>query len=636
MSIECNNTTPIASRFSDLTTPVGDGDIDFSALIAQPDPLDQVNRAQIVNITDKLNGLLSQEDISGYPTLSKRYKQFPLTYTEIADYVLSNAIDTVDVLNAIDKYDGALGTSAVVASTLDDLDTYYDDNLGKTINEGICGAFGDTLLELLAAFTLLDATVTKLNGINLNDLDPKKAAIALAQKLKIDALAKSLAKTIDKLIEKIKKKVGDAVKKAVDDITEFVGNPGQSILNQLTKMQNEISDFFSSDTVKRIQENVEKFIAEMVAMFERPTLANIQLMMHKLCNLTETIMHILFEPADEIAELAKVIDKEKKVLDATDAIEQKNAEDAGAIRVKKEVASEVMLTATEIINDGANDTNPNRYTVRVPDESRARSGFFKDEVRYRQPGELGYVDPATNSLTLPTNVDYVTSPHITPDETRAINAMNESGIGPNILIAFSFKVVDGKQWQNLHNTVLAKLLRISHLTGDKYVLRQGVVPMTRIERRREYGKLRKQGSDGYHSKHSGYSCILNITEANRDKTIIAASRAGFTGIGVGKNYLHLHVGNREGFVATQNDPRWKDSERFSDSDKVIYESMMRTHRQDGYRKKMSQDDEFRFFDKSTFKQEEKNDGTFSFVDNNSILGINSQEEQPFSLLRPTD
>ena len=63
---------------------------------------------------------------------------------------------------------------------------------------------------------------------------------------------------------------------------------------------------------------------------------------------------------------------------------------------------------------------------------------------------------------------------------------------------------------------------------------------------------------------------------------------------------------------------------------------MRTHRQDGYRKKMSQDDEFRFFDKSTFKQEEKNDGTFSFVDNNSILGINSQEEQPFSLLRPTD
>ena len=634
MSIECNNTTPIASRFSDLTTPVGD--IDFSALISQPDPLDQVNRQQIVSITDKLNNLLAQEDLSEYPTLDKRFSQFPLTYTEIADYTLTNAIDTVNILNAIERYNGTLGANVVITNTLDDLDTYYDDNLGKTINEGLCGAFGDTLLELLAAFTLLDSAVGKLNSLNLNDVDLKKKAIALAQKLKIDALAKSLAETIDKLIEKIQKKVGDAVNKAIADVTEFVGNPGQSILNQLTKMRNEVSDFFSSDTVKRIQANVEAFIAEMVAMFERPTLANVQLMMHKLCSLTETIMAILFEPADEIAEVAKVIEKEKKVLDTVDKIEQKKAEDAGATRVEKEVASEVMLTATDIINDGAADTNPNRYTVRVPDESKARSGFFKDEVRYRQPGELGYVDPATNSLALPTNVDYVTSPHITPDETREINAMSESGIGPNILIAFSFKVVDGKQWQNLHNTVLAKLLRISHLTGDKYVLRQGQVPMSRRERKRDYGKLRKQGSDAYHSKHSGYSCILNITEDNRDKTIIAASRAGFTGIGVGKNYLHLHVGNREGFVATENDPRWKDSERFSASDQVIYEAMMRTHRQDGYRKKMSQDDEFRFFDKSTFKQEEKNDGTFSFVDNNSILGTNSQEEQPFSLLRPTD
>ena len=103
MSIECTNTTPISGQTTALTAPVGT--IDFSALIAQPDPLDQVDRPTIVEITDKLNALLDVENLSEYPTLQNRYDQFPLTYTEIADYVLTNNVNTFDVLAAINKYD---------------------------------------------------------------------------------------------------------------------------------------------------------------------------------------------------------------------------------------------------------------------------------------------------------------------------------------------------------------------------------------------------------------------------------------------------------------------------------------------------------------------------------------------------
>ena len=635
MSIECTNTTPISGQTTALTAPVGT--IDFSALIAQPDPLDQVDRPTIVEITDKLNALLDVENLSEYPTLQNRYDQFPLTYTEIADYVLTNNVNTFDVLAAINKYDGAIGTDRVINQTLSDLDFHYETNLGKTINEGLCGAFGNALAELLTAFTLLDATISKLNGLNLNDLDPKKAAIALAQKLKIDAIAESLVKTINEIIKKVEEKVRKAVESAIEEITEIIGNPGQKILNLITKMQNEIDDFFSSETVQRIQDNVEAFIAEMVAAFERPTLANVQLIMHKICNFTETIMAILFGPADEIAEVAQVVKKEKKVLDTQDKIEQKKAEDNGAIRVQKEVAEEKQQEVEAKINELAFDNSPNRYIVQETYQSR-RGDRQRDVVKYRQPGELGYVDPSTGTLAIPTNVDYVTSPHITADETKAINGMSESGLGPGRLITWSDDVIEGDQWQDLSNSVLAKLLRISNQTGEKYVLRQGKVATSSRGDVKSKGKITEQGTAGYHHKFSGFSVLLDVTEDNRMKTIIAASRAGFTGIGVGRRYLKLHVGNREGYVADQNDIRWRQEDRFLEGSELIQlQAMMTTHRQDGYRKKMKQDDEFRFFDKSTHKQEENNDGTFSFVDNNSILGITSQEEeQPFSLLRPTD
>jgi hypothetical protein len=83
-----------------------------------------------------------------------------------------------------------------------------------------------------------------------------------------------------------------------------------------------------------------------------------------------------------------------------------------------------------------------------------------------------------------------------------------------------------------------------------------------------------------------------------------------------------------------DDPRFASIHQIAEAADIIqYEAMMNTHRKDGYRKRMEPAEEFRFFDKSTFKAEEQADGTFSFFDNNSIT---QEEEQPFSLLRPTD
>lgn len=638
MSIECNNTTPLVSRYSELTAPTGF--IDLSPLLSSADPLDSVNRQDIVEVTDRLNTVLPLFDLSNAETLSARFGQFPLTYTELADWSLNNSVDIPALKSALDAFTVVAGPDVTVKDAIDDLDFYYNANLGSSISEGLCGKFGSALTELMALFNLIDSTVAKLNALRLKDWDIKKLSIAEIQKKLLEELKEKILETIDKLVEKVKEKVKKAIDKAIEDI-KALANIGTMILNQLTKMKEEVKEFFSKENMDRIKGEIDKFITEMIANFERPTLANVQLIMHKLCNFTEIIQAILFGPADEAAELAKVIEKEKKVLTAKEQQAKKNAENAGAVRVDKEQANTVKEESADSVNSKAFDNDPNRYVVRVGIKNkRGQTTTFRNEVRYRQPGDLGYIDPSTGTLAIPTNVDYITSRTITQAETDAIAALDpKTGLGTGGLITFDERVISGKQYEGVANEVWSKLLRISVLTGEKYVLRQGAVKpaVGRGNRasRENYGKIRSQGSAGYHHRYSGYAVVLEVNDEQREKTIIAASRAGFSGIGVGKETLKLHLGARDGTVATTDNPIFSPSERFSKEESPVYEDMMKVHRIDGYRKKRKMDEDFRFFDPSTFKAEEKDDKTFSFTDNNNILGANVEDvTEPFSLLRP--
>jgi hypothetical protein len=636
MSIECNNTTPLSSRVSELTAPTTF--VDLGPLLSSTDPLSDVNRRDIIEVTDRLNTVLPFLDLSNVETLSDRFGQFPLTYTEIADWTLNNSVDVPALKSALNAFTVVAGPDVNVSNALEELDFYYNANLGKSISEGLCGKFGNALTELIGLFSLIDSTIAKLNSLKLSDFDLKKLSIAELQKKIVEEFREKILETIDKLIEKIKEKVKKAIKKAIEDIKNFISNPGQTILNQLTKIQKEIDDFFSEENIQAIKDRVEEFLTEMAAGFERLTLANVQLIMHKLCNFTEIIQRILFGPADEVAELAKVIDKENKVLDTVDAVAKKNAEEAGATRVDKEQAEAVKEQSANSVNTKALDNNPNRYVELVP-RSTTRGTRFDEVVKYRQPGDLNYIDPSTGRLAIPTNVDYITSRTITPQEIEAINNLDPNTGLASGLITFSDAVKSGKQYEDVANEVWSKLLRISHLTGEKYVLRQGAVKPAGgrggVKARAEYGKIRSQGSSGYHHRYSGYAVVLEVNDEQRENAIIAASRAGFTGIGVAKNFLRLNLGARDGTVATTDNPQFTQSERFTKDEAPIYENMMKIHRIDGYRKKRKMDQDFRFFDPTTFKAEEKEDNTFSFTDNNDILGANVEDvTEPFSLLRP--
>lgn len=625
MSI-CTNTTPISSRYDDLTAPIGP--IDFSALLSRPNPLDNVDRQTVVDLTNGLNNVLDLEDTSQYPTLNARFNQFPLTYTEIAEFVLENAIDPVSALNEVNKYNGGMPANAPIFDLFDDLDLFYTDNYGKTVSEGLCGSFGNTLTDLLGLFTLLDSTLDKLASLKLDDLDPKKLATQLAQKLKLDAILESIQKTIDDLIDKALKKLDKVFGGLLDELSDLAANPGKTIGSYLTKLREEVKEFFSKENRERIKNSIQKFIAELTSNFERITISNVLMFMYILCNFTEIILSLIFAPLEEAAEIKKNIKKEKEVLDATDknalAVAQKN----GAIRCLEEVCiikrEEVGVTINQNAIDG---NNPNAYTVReVVLNQRGQPSSFKTVVKFRQPGELGYVDPETYSYKIDGNMDYITSEGITPEEQKEINTMAEYTLGPNRNVLRPV-YMEEKEWREIAPIVLAKLMRISFQTGKPVTVIQGAVQPRLRKNVKQAGKIRNQGMDGYHHKYSGFAVKIFVEEKNRDETIIAASRAGFTGIGVGKTELRLHVGNREGYVGTTDDPRWKPEDQFTadSQEALLYEQMMITHRRDGYRRKRTNttSDEFRFYDRSTFKAEKDNTGNTIFTENTDPLSSSS-------------
>ena len=689
MSIVCNNTTPLVSKFSDLTTKPGQI-IDLSALTSQADPLDRVDRATIIDVTNRLNGILDEavgsstgggtggangtgtggvtgtggatdtgvDTVTGntnnnnngannnailltdYPTLFDRFSQSPITFTEIAAFAIDSNIDMSDILFALENFNVLNGLSSTLTDFLKSLDFFLNVNFGSAINAGVCGQYQKILDLLSAGLLLLDNTIADLAGLTFPDLDITKLAISLAQKITLEEMKKKLLEAVDELVKKITKKIDDAIKGALANLANIIGSARAKIGKIIDKIQTEIVEFFSPENIQRIKDEVSAFITGMVSNFERPTLENVGLIMFKLCNFTEILKDMLLGPVDELNEIVSEVNKETAVLDTQDKVEEKKAVDAGAIRVDKVIAEEKKEIASEKINEAALDNNPNRYVVRVGiKNARGQVSSFRNEVKYRQPGELGYIDPSTGSLAIPTNVDYITLTVPSQDELQYINTRSKDGVGPAGLITFSDKVVSDEEWKGVDSSIWMRLLRLSSLTGEKYVLKQGQARTSSRSSSKTAGKVRQQGQSAYHHKYSGFAVELFVPADIREKTIIAASRVGFSGIAVGKSYLRLHLGARDGTVADESNLRWIPSERFASNETPIYNAMMRTHSIDGYRKRREPDASFRFYDKSTFKEEPStNDGSGipNIVDNTSITSKVEETEVPFSLLRPEE
>ena len=424
---------------------------------------------------------------------------------------------------------GGLNTfiPAVITKVFNDLDFYYVNNLGVSISSKLCGQFNDVMRNINSSQLIVNAGQNIVNDIvNLTEKDIKKRIESITQQLTLKTLLEQLNTIIEQLINRVKTLLIQSSSKAIS-VVEDLGSSAKSMQKRLARLSSNIQDFASDPNIEKIKNIVESVIATLASSFERLTPENIALLMFRLCQYVESLQSIMMAPAVKLNKIAGSVETELKALTSISKTNTKQAVKYGGIRV----------------------------------DSKERQSK-RDEI----------IKTSTSVKPSQRDVDYVTRIDPSKEEINAVRDISESGLGQ--YITFSDQVIADDGWKNIDTSVWYALLRLSDQTQESYVVKQGT--------KKKSSSKAGLGAVSKTAHNSGYAIDINVSESTRDDTIVAASRAGFTCIGVYKTYLHLDLGTRRSWVA--GDVNASTSEEFIGRDRTAIRDMLDTHDVDGFRK----------------------------------------------------
>jgi uncharacterized protein YcbK (DUF882 family) len=537
MSAICENTTPLASRFDSSILRLDSGafsDIIDITKLADTNPVEKVNRQSLVDVTKKTNAILGGLDLSNYDTLRDRYEQAPLSFVDIADFVVDNNYSITDLDDDIKNYNPFNPTEVVpvpVDSYLTDLDYHLNKNLGKSISAGMCGAFANVFGQLTALFILIDTASELMGDIkNLLEKDPLKKIKAITLNQVITKIKDLVLEIIDKVVEQLLKQIEKAVTATVGALNDIHGT-GQKAFKKIQETAEDIKELFSEEGIKDFKKKVEAFLAKTSAQFERLTVENVALLMFRFCQLTEVIQGLLKGPVDGLKALSSAMVAEHAVLSALSLRETEKAVKAGAIRIDPKERRDAKTKAQETVNASA----PTIKEV-VADASI--------QSNYITPSELSQVEIKTIS-------DNRTEAGVPGKFTYTSAVINQND--------YEGKELKGAGYKKIDPVVLGKLLRICEQTGQSYVINSGY---------RSPVKNKKVGGAKLSQHMTGKAIDVRVKGSYEDRAefVVAASRAGFTGIGVYSSFIHLDI--RDHRVS------WVGGERNTPSDYPVPDSQL--------------------------------------------------------------
>jgi hypothetical protein len=409
----------------------------------------------------------------------------------------------------------------VITNLLNSLDFNIAGNYGQKLTSSVCGAYNDVLADLTKAFAVVNTAKTVLTNVeNLLEKDVKKLAESIKQRGVLETLVSLLEDVINTTIDNAKKVALAAIGMSLATL-KGMASATAAVMKKLNKTIRNINDYMKDASVAKIIEDMKALVAKLASQFERLTPENVANIMFRLCTMAQNLQAILMAPALKLNKMANSMASEAAALKSQNAVNQQEAIKYGAIRVSE--------------SERQNKTNA---ALR----------------KYKSVG------PSNRES------DYVNPSKPTEEEVSTVNSVSESGLGSNI--TFSSAVVDSEGWKDVNDNVYVKLLRIVAQTGESYEIKQAFV-------KRE--KTSNMGAIAMNSHNSGYAIDIVVTEKNLDDTIVAASRAGFTGIGVYNGHLHLDLGSRRGWL--------KGSYSASRANEI--QSLLSKHSIDGFKKKRS-------------------------------------------------
>jgi len=332
--------------------------------------------------------------------------------------------------------------------------------------------------------------------------------------LTLAAVLKKIKDTVLEIVDKVIAQLMKQVQGVVDSLVnmgEELKCAAKSAFAHVMIAADQVKEFFDDINKDGMKKSLEKFMAKMVAQFERLTPENIALMMFRFCQLTEVIQSLLSSPVDGLKKLASALTLEQAALKSAGLVETKKAVKAGALRLSPEERADNIAQTSEKVN------------------SQAKT--LKEVANGEQSS---YECPSCPSV----------------EEMRQVAGLSEAGIPgkftfePQVINQNDFegKYLKGAGYKKVDKEVWFKLLRLLDQTGTAVVINSGY---------RSAGKNASVGGAKKSIHMTGGAIDVRVTGDydTRASFVVAASRAGFTGIGIYSSFIHLDIAHRRAWVA---------------------------------------------------------------------------------------
>ena len=330
----------------------------------------------------------------------------------------------------------------------------------------------------------------------------------------LTAVLKKIKDTVLEIVDKVIAQLMKQVQGVIDSVVGMAGDlkcAAQSAFNHIQQAADQIKEFFDEVNKDGLKKSLEKFMAKLVAQFERLTAENVALMMFRFCQLTEVIQSLLTAPVDGIKKLAAALTIEQAALKSAGLVETKKAVEAGALRLSTDEREKLQKEASEKINEEA------------PSLTEIANGASS---HYECP-------------TCPSG-----------EEMKQVAALDENGIPgkftfePQVINQNDFegKYLKGAGYKKVDKDVWFKLLRTIAQTGTEVKINSGY---------RSAGKNASVGGASKSKHMTGQAIDVRVAGDynTRASFVVAASRAGFKGIGVYSTFIHLDIAGRRAWVA---------------------------------------------------------------------------------------
>ena len=428
--------------------------------------------------------------------------------------------------------------SVALQKLLGDMNFHFANNIGNKLSGELCGVYNDVLAKLSKAFKVIDAgkdVVDKVGEItNLLEKNAKKLAESVKQRGILQTLMDILKKVIEEVVGQVKN-VALAALGAILISLRGMESAATAIFSQVAKLIRNIDDYMADASVQKIINDMEKLVAKLASSFERLTPENVANLIFRLCTMAQNLQSVLMAPALKLSKTANAISTESKALKSMSAQNTQSAVKYGAIRISEKERRE-------------KQDSLDKFFGRTPPSQRES--------------------------------DYWRSPNASENELSTMASISDAGLGssiswgPDVLALQSPDSPIGVGWKEVSPKVWYKLLRVVEQTGESYVVTKGYTI------RKDKKDQSTKGGARMNTHNSGYAIDIAVDTKNIDDTIVAASRAGFTGIGVYASHIHLDLASRRG---------WQ-KRLVSDSMNTDYnetQELLDKHTIDGFRKKRS-------------------------------------------------